>query len=156
MTLDKAPEDVLREEQEREKDNEMPGTLGGEPMADPMEGAEQAQAEAEYRRDVERDREMVTEEPAPAAGLGLRHYDAQEFGIEGILNYNYWNCNGQATAIVAKEGTVADWAAYIGGMESRNTSEEDCVRWVCRFGAKLSRNQAHRWFPQLPIGAYRE
>ncbi|KKL23037.1 hypothetical protein LCGC14_2429450 [marine sediment metagenome] len=88
--------------------------------------------------------------------LGLPHYNKEDFGIDGILNYSYWNTNGMATAIVAKEGEVADWAAYIGATQSQGQSEEDTVRWVCRKGAKLSRDQAHRWFHKLPIEAYRE
>jgi len=59
-------------------------------------------------------------------------------------------------AIVAIEGAIADWAAYIGSTDAVDTSEEDTVRWVCRRGSKLSREQSHRWFPQLPIEAYRE
>lgn len=119
--------------------------------------AEQAQQEADHQRDVERDMEMVTEDTGRPPGLGLPQYSALKYGIGGILNYSYWNCNSNATAIVAIEGGAADWAAYIGATESRgSTSMEETVRWVCRKGAKLSREQAHRWFPQLPIEAYRE
>ncbi|KKK53690.1 hypothetical protein LCGC14_3092250 [marine sediment metagenome] len=107
--LDRAPEDILREEQKRQPPS-----------------------------------------------LGLPHYSKEDFGIDGILNYSYWNTGGMAMAIVAKEGDVADWAAYIGATQSKGQSEEDTVRWVCRKGAKLSRDQAHRWFPKLPIEAYRE
>jgi len=122
VTLDRAPEDILREEQEREKDSEIPGTLG------------------ESRR----------------ASLGLPHLSPKAFGVDGILNYSYWNTNGVAMVIVAKEGAVADWVAYIGATNSAHNSAEDTVRWVCQRGAKLSRDQAHRWFPDLPIEAYRE
>ena len=176
MTLERTPEDVLREEQEDEAtkaQRQAEDHIGYEeaarfdaeqaerrqgPGLDEYAGteAEKAQQEADHLRDVERDREMVTESPAPAAGLGLRHYDAQEFGVEGILNYSYWNTSGVAMVIVAKEGSAADWGAYIGATNAANNSEEDTVRWVCRNGAKLSRAQAHRWFPHLPIEAYRE
>ncbi len=156
---------------------------------DPSEAAEQAQQEADHLRDVEQDRQMVTDDPEPhcscnsaaqdpnchidhslsaieasiafgqgrpsTEGLGLPHYSKEEYGIGGILNYSYWNCNG-AVAIVAIEGAVADWAAYVGGPSPLVRSEEATVRWVCRMGAKLSRQQAHRWFPDLPIEAYRE
>ena len=172
---DRAPEDILREEQEN----------AGEKAFD--EDAERAQQEADHRRDVEQDREMVDEDPEPYCrcntqshdpdchidhtlsaleagiafpgvkiGLGLPRLSEEAYGIKGILDYSYWNTNGVAMVIVAKEGTVADWAAYIGATNAANNSEEDTVRWVCRKGAKLSRDQAHRWFPDLPIEAYRE
>ncbi len=113
MTLDRAPEDILREE---------------------------------------------TEDLEPPAGLGLPHYHLTigQRMVTGVLNYSYWNCNGMAMCIAAKEGAVADWAAYIGAIPAVGSSEEDAVDWTVRKGAKLSREQAGRWFPQLPIEAYRE
>ncbi|KKN08697.1 hypothetical protein LCGC14_1053960 [marine sediment metagenome] len=125
MTLDRSPEDILREEQEREKDSEMPGTLG-------VEGGRPS--------------------------LGLPHYNLWEGTrqVTGILNYSYWNCNGMAMCIAAKEGAIADWAAYIGAIPALASSEEDAVDWTVSKGAKLSRQQANRWFPDLPIEAYRE
>jgi hypothetical protein len=155
--MDRSPEDILREEQEEDgatrAQRQAEDHLGYEAAA--QWDAEQAQQEANHQRDVERDKEMVTEDPGRPPGLGLPHYPEAEYGIEGILNYSYWNQNG-AVAIVAKEGGAADWAAYIGGPSPLVRSEEDTVRWVCQKGAKLSREQAHRWFPQLPIEAYRE
>ena len=128
--------------------------------------AEQAQQEADHRRDVEQDRQMVTDDPepprpvivesnwpkAPPNGLGLPY-------IHGVahlrvLNYNYWNANGKGICIAAVEGYVSDWAAYIGADDGQRT--EECVEWTIRRGCKLSRLQAHRWFPDLPIEAYRE
>jgi len=82
-----------------------------------------------------------------------RHYSPGVVGIEGVLAYNYWNCNGKGMVIVAKEGAVEDWAAYIGADDGFR--EEECVEWTCRQGAKLSQEQAHRWFPQFPVEAYR-
>lgn len=107
MTLDRSPEDILREEQE--KASEMPGALSA---------------------------------------------DAYVFGVAGVLNHSYWNANGKGICILAVESGGADWAAYIGA--DNGWSEEECVRWTVRKGCKLSREQAHRWFPQLPIEAYRE
>ncbi|KKM89732.1 hypothetical protein LCGC14_1245640 [marine sediment metagenome] len=137
---DRAPEDILREEQEREMRGEMPGTLG-----------EQAQQEADHLRDVQNDREMVTDEPTRPT-LGLPYVRGVE--EHRVLNYSYWNANGVGIAIVAVEGGAADWAAYIGGDDGQRT--EDCVAWTIRRGCKLSRQQAHRWFPDIPIEAYRE
>lgn len=177
--------------------------LGAE-MEQMMEDAEQAQQEADHRRDVEQDREMVTDDPPPedilraeqentergtnttsepscpvvvheesdwpkdsqrrldaehrgsevvqAVGLGLPYVHGVE--QHRVLDYNYWNANGVGVCIVAKEGEVADWAAYIGADGGWRT--EECVEWTIRHGCKLSRNQAHRWFPNLPIEAYRE
>ncbi len=83
-----------------------------------------------------------------------RHYPARlTNGVEGVLGYNYWNANGRGIAIVAIEGG-ADWAAYIGSDDGMH--EAGCVEWTCRHGPKLSREQAHRWFPQLPKERYRE
>ncbi|KKL86776.1 hypothetical protein LCGC14_1941320 [marine sediment metagenome] len=84
-----------------------------------------------------------------------KHYPARlTNGVEGVLAYNYWNANGKGVCIVAKEGGIEDWAAYIGADDGMR--EAECVEWTCRRGCKLSREQAHRWFPELPIGAYRE
>ncbi len=110
MTLDRAPEDILREEQE------------------------------------------VAEQRAGPPSLGLPYVRGVE--EHHILNYSYWNANGVGISIVAVEGGAADWAAYIGADDGQRT--EDCVAWTIRRGCKLSRQQAHRWFPDLPIGAYRE
>jgi len=117
--------------------------------------AEQAQQEADHRRDVEQDREMMTEDPErppsqPSLGLpyirGVEHLR--------VLNYSYWNANGAGICIAAVEGAIADWAAYIGADDGMRS--EDCVEWTIRRGCKLSRKQANRWFPELPIEAYRE
>lgn len=152
MALDRAPEDILHEEQEN---------------TGPDYEAEQAQQEFEHLRDAERDRQMVTEEPKPPGRipierfrqgrpitLGLPHLSEEAYGLKGILNYSYWNANGSGIVILAIEGGAADWAAYIGSDDGM--SEEECIRWTAEKGCKLSRAQAHRWFPQLPIEAYRE
>lgn len=109
MTLDRAPEDILREEQEQVERQAGPPSLGL---------------------------------PYVHGGEELR-----------VLNYSYWNANGVGTCIAAVEGGVADWAAYIGADDGMRT--EACVEWTIRHGCKLSREQAHRWFPDLPIEAYR-
>lgn len=104
--LDRAPEDILREEQEQTG----PPSLG-----------------LPYVR-------------------GVKHLR--------VLNYSYWNANGKGICIVAVEGGIVDWAAYIGADDGQRT--EECVEWTVRHGCKLSRTQAHRWFPELPIERYRE
>ena len=120
--------------------------------------ADQAQQEADHRRDVERDRQMMTDDPPHRAfpgvkiGLGLPYVH----GVEQlrVLNYSYWNANGKAVCIAAVEGHAADWAVYIGADDGMRTTA--CVEWTIRHGCKLSRDQANRWFPELPIEAYRE
>ncbi|KKK47675.1 hypothetical protein LCGC14_3152760, partial [marine sediment metagenome] len=42
---------------------------------------------------------------------------------EGSLDNRYWNANGKGICIVAKEGAVQDWAAYI--FADDGWSEED-------------------------------
>lgn len=86
--------------------------------------------------------------------LGRHYPERLTNGVEGVLGYNYWNANGRGLCIVAKEGEIEDWAAYIGADDGMH--EAECVEWTCRFGVKLSRDQAHRWFPALPIERYRE
>ncbi len=114
--------------------------------------AEKAQQEADLLREVEESRQMVTDDPPPQPTLNLPYVRGVE--QHRVLNYSYWNANGIGIAIVAKEGEVADWAAYIGG--DNGWSTEDCVEWTIRHGCKLSRLQANRWFPALPIERYRE
>ena len=82
--------------------------------------------------------------------LGLPYYTVGE----RVIGESYFNSNGVGIAIVAVEGGADDWAAYIGA--DVGMSEDACVRWTCRHGAKLGRDQAGRWFPQLPLEAYRE
>lgn len=86
--------------------------------------------------------------------LGLRHYSAHAVGIDRVLAYNYWNANGHGVVILAREGHADDWAAYIGAGGPER--EEDAIAEVAKQGAKLSREQARRWFPNLPIEAYRD
>ena len=113
---------------------------------------EEAQQEANHLRDVEQDRQMVTEDPERPPGLGLPYVRGVE--EHRVLNYSYWNANGKGICIAAVGGGIADWAAYIGADDGMRT--EECVEWTIRRGCKLSRKQAHRWFPDLPIEAYRD
>ena len=96
----------------------------------------------------------ISQEKDRGSGLGLQHYSPTAVGVDRVLSYSYWNSNGLGIVIVAREGYVDDWAAYIGGLAGYHTEEEAIAR-ACSDGAKLSREQATRWFPQLPAGAYR-
>lgn len=86
--------------------------------------------------------------------LELRHYSKKAVGIDRVLAYNYWNANGHGIVILAREGYADDWAAYIGAAGPER--EEDAIAEVASQGAKLSRSQAGRWFPYLPLDAYRD
>ena len=123
MTLDRSPEDILREEQEN---------LGPPPTAG--KGSDLHDSHTVIR------------------SLGLPYVR----GVDHlqVLNYSYWNANGKGICIAAVEGAIADWAAYMGADDGMRA--EECVEWTIRRGCKLSRQQAHRWFPDLPIEAYRE
>lgn len=89
--------------------------------------------------------------------LGLQHYAIDSevgVGIDRVLSYSYWNINGSGIVILAREGYADDWAAYIGALHGYHT-EQEAIAHAASQGAKLSRDQATRWFPQLPKEAYR-
>lgn len=71
----------------------------------------------------------------------------------------YYNSNGVATAIVAvvtyrEDGSVLDWAGYIGG--TTNTWAEDLAyEVVAERGCKLSIDDACYYFGSLPRERYR-
>ena len=71
----------------------------------------------------------------------------------------YWNPNGLNIAIVAsvtkgRDGTPFDWAAYIGAAPGVRT-EEEALKEVAEQGAKLSREDARYFFPNLKEVPYR-
>ena len=68
-----------------------------------------------------------------------------------IVTYRYWNTNGVAVAIVAVEGRVQDVAAYIGGDLDPDASEEATLQRVRQLGAKLTKEEAYRFLPQLEL-----
>lgn len=70
----------------------------------------------------------------------------------------YGNANEFAWAIVAVinsyNGTMIDWAAYIGGCDLTQI-ERDCLEWVAAKGNKMSLADAEHFFPYLPVEKYR-
>ena len=89
--------------------------------------------------------------------LRLQHYSTdphEGVGIDRVLAYNYWNVDGVGIVILAREGYADDWAAYIGALPG-GRSEQDATYFTAAHGAKLSPEQAARWFPNLPASAYR-
>ena len=89
--------------------------------------------------------------------LGIPTYSADPIvgvGIDRVLAYTYWNVNGCGIVILAREGYTDDWAAYIGALAGHYTKAE-AIAWTAIHGAKLTPEQAQRWFPKLPAEAYR-
>jgi hypothetical protein len=66
-----------------------------------------------------------------------------------MIRHRYWNANGFAVAIVAKEGGVNDWAAYIGATEGVATLEHETVKFVLAHGCKISQKIAEAIFPEF-------
>ena len=63
----------------------------------------------------------------------------------------WWQNRGpysRPTLIVAVEGIAEDWAAYIG------TDEEMIAENVYRFGEKLPKEEAERFFPSIGDGLH--
>ena len=85
--------------------------------------------------------------------LGLRHYHVPP--TDRVLAYTYWNIAGAGIVILAREGRADDWGAYIGAICGHLHTEEQAIAHVAAHGAKLSKEQALRWFPHLPAEAYR-
>jgi len=75
-------------------------------------------------------------------------------GEELLREGFYVNANGYAVAVVAVVRPFVDWTAYVGGC-NLTQHEEDAVRWIARYGAKLPYEHAHHFFPDLPWRLYR-
>ena len=66
---------------------------------------------------------------------------------EGFLDNRYWNGNGKGICIVAKEGAVGDWAAYI--FADDGWSEENLIVETIKRGMKLLEREARAFFPLI-------
>lgn len=76
-----------------------------------------------------------------------------------ILGTRYlYNGAGMMTPVlvIAVEGGVGDWAAYIAGFAAWDAPT--MVYWdrLAAHGAKLPEDVARAWFPELELKAYRE
>jgi len=75
-----------------------------------------------------------------------------------VITARYYNSNGFAVAIVAvitnSPAGAIDWTSYIAGTD-RTWQEEQAVDDAVSRGDKLSRDDAHYYFPDLPIKLYR-
>jgi hypothetical protein len=72
------------------------------------------------------------------------YYVFEENEHHKILEGRYWNCQGNGIAIVASITKGIDWSAYIGTDDS--SSEEDTLRYVVKYGSKLSEKDARYFF----------
>ena len=71
-------------------------------------------------------------------------------GDRKIVTGRYYNSNYYATAIVAVITEDIDWAAYIGGADYK-LPEEEAVKYVSDCGAKLSKDDALHYFPDINL-----
>lgn len=73
-----------------------------------------------------------------------------------IIGCRYWNANGSAVSIVARQGMRGDdWAAYIGATGSA-MSEEETHEWVAEMGCKLDEHIARAIWPEFADMEYRQ
>ena len=71
-------------------------------------------------------------------------------GDKHIHTGRYWNANDYAVAIVAVITEEIDWAAYIGGADSRVPVSE-AIAFVADYGSKLARQDAEYFFPGIDL-----
>jgi hypothetical protein len=64
-----------------------------------------------------------------------------------IIEGRYWNCNGKGICVVATVNEGIDWTAYIGA--DNGYDEEECIVWTASHGAKLSKEDANHFFPNI-------
>jgi len=70
-------------------------------------------------------------------------------GSRKIIEGRYWNSNGKGITVVAVISESIDWAAYIGADDG--WEEEACIKWAAEMGAKLSKEDAKRFFPEIKL-----
>ena len=73
-----------------------------------------------------------------------------------IVACRYWNANGMAVSIVARQGYNDDFTAYIGATSALACTEEETHEWAAEHGCKLEEKLARFLFPQLSSLNYRE
>ena len=82
---------------------------------------------------------------------------ADDFKRE-LVPGRYFNSNGFAVSIVAAvntyQGEILDWCAYIAGTD-QTFHEEDAHEWAAEWGDKMRQEDAHHFFPYLPIEKWR-
>lgn len=71
-------------------------------------------------------------------------------GDNKLIEGRYYNANYYAVAIVASITEGIDWAAYIGA-PNYELEEEEAVKYVAKWGCKLSANDARHYFPDIKL-----
>ena len=99
---------------------------------------------APLRVGINKQEENMTTEPKR-----LPYYCFKESGRQESLEARYWNTNGKGICIIAVITKGVDWAAYIGA--DNGYSEEGCLEWASRHGAKLSSKDAKHFFPEIEL-----
>ena len=71
----------------------------------------------------------------------------------------YFNCNGQAAAIVAsvafsQRGQLVDWVAYLGSADTE-ANRNEAIQEVAANGMKMSQRDGEHFFPRLDPTYYR-
>ena len=70
-------------------------------------------------------------------------------GAKKSQEARYWNTNSRGICIMASISEGIDWAAYIGADDG--WSEEALMQWTLELGAKLSREDAEHFFPDIDL-----
>ena len=86
--------------------------------------------------------------------------------VYGVLGYRYYNTGPCGIAVVAKagggvSGTGPDWAAYISALPHNTPTgalniSGDVIEHAIRYGQKIRQEEAHAFFPRLPMDAWRD
>ena len=80
-----------------------------------------------------------------------KHYIFEQGNGETKLEGRYWNPGGKSIAIVACITEEVDWAAYIGTDAPDSREEDDTLKYVAKWGAKLRREDAEYFFPDIKL-----
>lgn len=94
--------------------------------------------EAEYSEKFEKEQNVANE----TGGFQWMHGNKPAKGI-------YFNDGGKGIAIVAIEGAIGDWAAYIGSCTGGGESEKVAYQYAASNGVKLPTQLAQRIFPEI-------
>ncbi len=81
----------------------------------------------------------------------LPYYKFLEDEHELQLESRFWNCRGKQIAIVACITKHVDWAAYIGTDAPDSHTEDDTLKYVAKYGCKLSKEDAQYFFPEIKL-----
>lgn len=80
----------------------------------------------------------------------LPYYKFEENNWKLKLEGRYWNPGSQNICIVASITNGIDWAAYIGACPNAH-SEDEALKYVADWGAKLSKQDAEHFFPEIKL-----